>query len=231
MANPSGTGAGDPGRDAGQPDSDPITEVIRIPADAPDVDERRYTAPGFDAGFTQIIDRVPDAETEFIATSTTSFASTPGTAPQAVAPQSPRRPRWLLPALLTVALLAAAGIVGAVMVNRAAAASRQQAVRSVIETFDGAVRKGDLATLRSVTCGQTHDAYVNYDDKAWADAYERISAAKQYPVVAGIDEVVVNGDHAEANVTSYMAFDPATTSTRSFDLWFRDDRWRICESP
>lgn len=231
MANPSGTGAGDPGRDAGQPDNDPITEVIRIPADAPGVDERRYTAPGFDAGFTQIIDRVPDAETEFIATSTTSFASTPGTAPQAVATQSPRRPRWLLPALLTVALLAAAGIVGAVMVNRAAAASRQQAVRSVIETFDGAVRKGDLATLRSVTCGQTHDAYVNYDDKAWADAYERISAAKQYPVVAGIDEVVVNGDHAEANVTSYMAFDPATTSTRSFDLWFRDDRWKICQSP
>jgi hypothetical protein len=88
-----------------------------------------------------------------------------------------------------------------------------------------------LATLRDVTCGQTKDTYANYDDNAWTDAYSKISAAKQYPVVASIDEVVVNGDHAEANVTSYMAFDPATKSTRSFDLQFRDDQWKICQAP
>ena len=64
MSNPSGT---DHNRD-----TDPVTEVIEIgdAAEAADTatGERRYTAPGFDAGFTQIIDRVPDAETEFIAT-------------------------------------------------------------------------------------------------------------------------------------------------------------------
>ena len=49
-------------------------------------------------------------------------------------------------------------------------------------------------------------------------------------MVASVDDVVVNGDHAEANVTSYMAFDPATKSTRSFDLQFRDDQWKICQS-
>jgi len=27
-----------------------------------------------------------------------------------------------------------------------------------------------------------------------------------------------------------MAFDPATTSTRSFDLQFRDDQWKICQA-
>ena len=48
--------------------------------------------------------------------------------------------------------------------------------------------------------------------------------------VASVDDVVVNGDHAEANVTSYMAFDPATKSTHSFDLQFRDDQWKICQS-
>ena len=51
-----------------------------------------------------------------------------------------------------------------------------------------------------------------------------------FKLVASIDEVVVNGDHAEANVTSYLASDPSNTSTRSFDLQFRDDQWKICES-
>jgi hypothetical protein len=48
--------------------------------------------------------------------------------------------------------------------------------------------------------------------------------------VASVDQIVVDGDHAEANVTSYMAYDPATTSTRSFDLQFRDDQWKICKA-
>jgi hypothetical protein len=50
-------------------------------------------------------------------------------------------------------------------------------------------------------------------------------------VVASIDQVVVNGGHAEANVTTFMAYAPQTRSTRSFDLQFRDDRWKICQAP
>jgi hypothetical protein len=92
------------------------------------------------------------------------------------------------------------------------------------------VRNGDLATLRGITCGQTRENYVNYDDQSWADTYSRVLAAQQYPVVGSVDEVIVNGDHAEANVTSYLAFDPSITSTRSFDLQFRDEQWKICQS-
>jgi hypothetical protein len=114
--------------------------------------------------------------------------------------------------------------------SEAAKAAKENAVRSTIESFDAAVRNGDLATLRNITCGQARETYANYDDKAWSDTYARVAAAKQYPVVASVDEVVVNGDHAEANVTSYMAFDPATTSTRSFDMQFSDDQWKICQS-
>ena len=103
-------------------------------------------------------------------------------------------------------------------------------LRITIEKFDSAVRDGDLATLRAITCGQTRDSYINYGDKDWADTYAKVAEAKQYPVVASIDHVVVNGDHAEANVTSYMAYDPAMTSIRSFDLQFRDDQWQICQA-
>jgi hypothetical protein len=42
--------------------------------------------------------------------------------------------------------------------------------------------------------------------------------------------VVVNGNHAEANVTAFMAYAPQVRSTRSFDLQYRDDKWKICEA-
>ena len=137
-----------------------------------------------------------------------------------------------MPVILFLVALAAALVLGLILLNKAdsAKAARENMVRSTIQTFDTAVRNGDLATLRSVTCGQTQDNYVNYDDGTWADTYARLSAANQYPVIASIDEVVVNGEHAEANVTSYMASDPASTSIHSFDLQFRDDQWKICQS-
>jgi len=235
MSNPSG--AGHDGGDktavtAGYPpdaDSDPVTEVIDIRgASVSDTAERRYTAPGFDAGSTQIIDRLPDESppTEIF------FASDRPRTPQAISPRKAERPSWLIPILLALGALAAAALVTFLFIQRtnSAKAAQIDSVRSTIQAFDTAVRNGDLSTLRNLTCGQTKDTYVNYDDRAWADAYSKISEAKQYPVVASIDEVVVNGDHAEANVTSYMAFDPATTSVRSFDLQFRDDQWQICQS-
>lgn len=235
----------------GQPevaDSDP-TEVIDIGAamsatedgvestagvadSAPE--ERRYTAPGFDAGSTQIIDRVPDPPTELIATHTDALdISKPRTGPQIIAPTAGRKPRWLRPKMLAVlvALLIAGLLLGLFLLLRGnALASRESMVRTTIETFDQAVRDGDLATLRTVTCGQTLRSYDDYDEAAWDDTYAKVAAAKQYPVVASIDAVVVHGDSAEANVTSYMAYDPATTSTRSFDLQFRDDQWKICQA-
>ncbi len=234
MSNPSGTDH--------DHDTDPVTEVIEIgdlvgPTDTA-TGARRYTAPGFDAGSTQIIDRVPDAETEFISAPAHAFGATGplprAIGPQAIPPSSPsaRQSRWLIPVILFIAALAAALILGLILIKKAdsAKASRENMVRSTIQTFDTAVQKGDLATLRSVTCGQTRDNYVNYDDRAWSDTYARLSAAKQYPVVASIDEVVVNGEHAEANVTSYMAASPASTSVHSFDLQFQDDQWKICQS-
>ncbi|MFM8597982.1 MAG: DUF4878 domain-containing protein [Mycobacterium sp.] len=226
MSNPSGTDRDDVTGAAGPDDpspaqADPVTEVIDVSAitePADDPAERRYTAPGFDAGSTQIIDRVPDPPTQV-------FTST-GIQPDQPHRRTPRRK-------LVIALgVAAAVILGSLLTVFAVISrvSQEDRVRSVIQTFDTAVQRGDLATLREVTCGQTREAYAAYDERSWADAYSKISSAKQYPVVASVDDVVINGDHAEANVTSYMAFDPATMSTRSFDLQRRDDQWRICQA-
>ncbi len=242
-------------------ESDPATEVLAPADDAepeplaaqPPV-ERRFTAPsGFDAGSTQQIDTSPDPATEILsfpdapgdaaaATATTEpMAQSKVAAPQLIpprgdAPRPPRRPRswgWVVALLLVIAALVAVAVLGTVLLTRGSESkvSQEEMVRSTIQNFDVAIQKGDLSTLRSITCGATRDNYVNYNERAWADTHARVAATKRYPVVASIDEVVINGDHAEANVTTFMAYAPQTRSTRSFDLQFRDEQWKICQAP
>jgi hypothetical protein len=140
---------------------------------------------------------------------------------------------WVLAIVVIVLALAAIAILGTVLLTRhkSLKVSPEDQVRQTIQSFDVAVQTGDLKTLRTITCGTTHDGYVDYDEHAWDETYRRVSAAKQFPVIASIDQVVVNGQHAEANITTFMSYDPQVRSTRSLDLQFRDDQWKICESP
>ena len=246
--------------DAPEPESEPVTEVLASATPAPEQPpeqqpaERRFTAPsGFDAGSTQKIDTPPDPATEILSVSdapagAAAAAATTGPMaqskvatpqhipPRADAAQPPRNRRswgWVVALLLVIAALVAVAVLGTVLLTRGSQpkVSQEDMVRSTIQNFDVAIQKGDLATLRSITCGPTRDSYVNYNERAWADTHARVAAAKQYPVVASIDEVVINGDHAEANVTTFMAYAPQTRSTRSFDLQFRDEQWKICQAP
>jgi len=242
MSNPSGPDQDDPTKPVAPIDDEQPTQAYEAATEATDAadvsPERRYTAPGFDAGSTQIIDRTPDPETEIFSTPTEVFpvSGAPRTGPQAIPPRpvATRRRSWalVLAVIAIIAALAAIAVLATFLLTRddAPKATQEDMVRTTIQTFDAAVQNGDLAALRGMTCGQTRDSYVKYNDQAWSDTHARVAAARQYPVVASIDEVVVNGDHAEANVTSFMAFDPATRSTRSFDLQFRDNQWKICQA-
>jgi hypothetical protein len=256
---PGGEAPGGEGAD-GQPmvPDDPETETVVInksdQGGDPDADpdgaqrERRFTAPGFDAKETQIIATSAEPATEV-------FASPPagqpapaqqGVPPKAAVPQSipPRLGAklrttrqfnwgWVLALVVVVLALAAIAILGTVLLTRSkhSKVSEEDQVRHTIQQYDVAVQRGDLTALRTMTCGNARDGYVDYDEHAWQETYQRVSAAKQYPVIASIDQVVVNGQHAEANVTTFMAYDPSLRSTRSLDLQYRDDHWKICQSP
>jgi hypothetical protein len=246
MSNPSGTD---------QPDNVETNDTDEAeqpePVDKPD--ERRFTAPsGFDAGETQQIDTPAEPATEVLsfgdaqAAAAASAATEPMPQQKPIAPQlipprveAPKPPRirrswgWVVALLLVIAALVAVAVLGTILITRSSQpkVSQEDKVRTTIQNFDVAIQNGDLATLRTITCGTTRDNYVNYNDRAWAETHARVAAAKQYPVVASVDQVVVNGDHAEANVTTFMAYAPQTRSTRSFDLQFRDDQWKICQSP
>lgn len=243
----------------GQPlipnDAETETVVINKPEPAGDPEnpegqqrERRFTAPGFDAKETAIIATTPEPATEVFASPPTTPVTPPpaGMPPKSAVPQSipprdgekvrtSRQFNWgLVLALIVVVLaLAAIAILGTVLLTRSKHLKvlPEDQVRHTIQEFDVAVQRGDLTALRSITCGTTRDGYVDYDEHAWAETYQRVSAAKQYPVIASIDQVVVNGQHAEANVTTFMAYDPQVRSTRSLDLQYRDDKWEICQSP
>jgi hypothetical protein len=242
MSNPSGT---DENNEPVADDSSSFeTEVIdpaalagAAEAENPDHPERRFTAPsGMDAGKTQIIETAPEPATEI-------FVVPPGApvAPQVIPgrvdpPKPPGGRRswgWVIALVLVIAALAAVAILGTVLLTRddAPAVSQEDMVRTTIQNFDTAIQRGDLSTLRTITCGETADSYIRYDDKQWKDIHSRVAAARQYPIVASVDQVVVHDSHAEANVTSFMAFDPSTRSTRSFDLEFRDEQWKICQAP
>lgn len=252
MSNPSGpdqdaepNGPQHPEADVTAPaphQPDPETEIITAQNSGDDsgvpAAERRFTAPsGMDAGSTQIIDRTPEPETEIFEVADGAKTATPQEIPARTAtPKVSTKRRswgWVLAVILVIAAVAAIAVLGTVLLTRKNSpnASQEDRVRSTIQNFDTAIQKGDLAALRSITCGETADGYNKYDDKKWGDTHARVAAAKQYPVVASIDQVVVNGEHAEANVTTFMASDPATRSTRSFDLQFRDEQWKICQGP
>jgi hypothetical protein len=227
--------------------ADPATEVIGPPGreEHPPMPhlqpgERRFTAPGFDAKETAIINAANEPATEAFAPGRPPVGARPAT-PQLIPPRlgSKFRPSgqrswgWVLALILIILALAAIAVLGTVLLtrnDRKSNASQEDQVRNTIQHFDAAVQTGDLTTLRSLTCGSMRDDYVNYNQNEWNDVYHRVAAAKQYPVVANIDQVVVNGNHAEANVTAFMAYAPQTRSTRSFDLQYRDDQWKICES-
>lgn len=208
--------------------------------------ERRFTAPGFDAKETAIISTAAEPATEVFATppgqdGTAQFGVPPKPAvPQSIPPRLGGKLRtsrqinwgWVLALVVIVLALAAIAILGTVLLTRGkhTSVSQEDQVRHTIQTFDVAIQRGDLTTLRTITCGTTRDGYADYDEHAWDETYRRVSAAKQYPVIASIDQVVVNGQHAEANVTTFMAYDPQLRSTRSMDLQYRDEQWKVCQS-
>jgi hypothetical protein len=224
------------------------TVVLQGAADA--AADVRYTAPsGFDVKSTEVIQTAPEPATEVISAPGTASpgpaqvaAAAVGGQPRSVAPQViPPRPTarrhrsWglVLALILVIAALAAVAVFGTVWLTHTSApkVSQEDQVRQTIYDFDNAIQKGDLAQLRGITCGTTRDNYVGYDDKEWAATHDKVIAAKRYPMVASIDEVAVNGKHAEANVTTFIAYEPEVRSTRSFDLQFIDGRWKICEGP
>jgi hypothetical protein len=149
--------------------------------------------------------------------------------------------RWRWIAGLVGILLVAGGVVGGLGWRHGERAKAEQAraeqvrtaavtqrVRGVIGRYDLAVQNGNLVMLRGMTCGVTHDRYQHDSLVGWSRAHTEALKTGQYPIDAGIRNVVVNGDSAKADVVQYQSATPQVRTTRTFELRMLDGRWKVC---
>ncbi len=156
-------------------------------------------------------------------------------APQRVAaaqqPAKKHGKAWLFAAIaafvIVVAAIAVAGVV--VYTNNRAENSPEAQVQGTIDTFVAALTQGDLATLRTSTCGSLAEYYQGISDQDFAEVHQVAVTQQNIPVVGGVDAVQITGDTAIAQVKAHTAANPGEQSWRTFNLEKVDGTWKICD--
>ncbi|MBF6214979.1 hypothetical protein IU433_14580 [Nocardia puris] len=145
-------------------------------------------------------------------------------------PGEPGRPKkWLLAvgAAVVVAVLAVAGLVALLTGGD----SPEEQVRATISDYTGALRDGDLSTLRSSTCGSLHEYYRDIPEEQFAGVHQISREQGTVPVVDSVDAIRITEDTAIAQATVYTEADPGNRTQRTFDLQRTDDGWKVCDPP
>ncbi|KIQ18254.1 Rv0361 family membrane protein [Rhodococcus sp. MEB064] len=159
----------------------------------------------------------------------------PSTAPKKVSTRSGGRRRgpWIAAAL--VALLAIAGVVAFALTRGGASASGpsdDEKIRTSIDTFTTALRDGDLATLRTATCGPLASFYGGISDADFAATHDAAVAAGTVPVVESVDTVQITEaqppDQTTAIAQVTARTEGAEPSARTFDLALDGETWKVC---
>lgn len=161
--------------------------------------------------------------------------SQPQVRPQRIepTPSTPSRKsesrKWIAALVGALVLIVALGVAGFAYLSRDDEGSSVDAqIRTSIQSFTQALSTGDLATLRSASCGELATFYRDIPDADFADVHRIAVEQGNVPVVESIDAVQVTGDTAIAQVLAHTAANPADTSPRTFDLRRDGDVWKVC---
>ncbi|GAB7519015.1 Rv0361 family membrane protein [Rhodococcus sp. no. 34] len=166
------------------------------------------------------------------------IAATPPPAqpmPTRIEPAAPEKTKrsgkgWYIAAAAAgVAVLAAIGVAVFVSSNSGSGESSPEAqVQTAISTYVDALQTGDLATLRTSTCGALGEYYRTIPDAAFAQVHDNAVAQKTIPQVGAVDAVRITDDTAIAQVQASL---PSTgeQSWRTFDLERQDGTWKVCD--
>lgn len=136
---------------------------------------------------------------------------------------------YIAAAAAGVAVLAAIGVAVFVSSNSGSGESSPEAqVQTAISTYVDALQTGDLATLRTSTCGALGEYYRTIPDAAFAQVHDNAVAQKTIPQVGAVDAVRITDDTAIAQVQASL---PSTgeQSWRTFDLERQDGTWKVCD--
>ncbi|AQA24005.1 hypothetical protein BTZ20_0911 [Rhodococcus sp. MTM3W5.2] len=142
-------------------------------------------------------------------------------------PASTGKKRW--PILVTVGVVLAAAAGGAYLLTSTVSSnSAEDQVKTAINTFVDAIEGGDLATLRTISCGDLASYYAQIPDAEFADVYRVAVDQRSIPVVESIDTVSITDDTAIAQATVHTGAAPNESSARSFNLQRDGDAWKVC---
>ncbi|WP_232541869.1 Rv0361 family membrane protein [Nocardia bovistercoris] len=166
----------------------------------------------------------------------------PIAAPQRIAPTPPpvdqapsdgaaggRSKKWLLAVLGAAAVLVAIIVAVAFALVGKSGSSPDAEVRAAISQYTDGLRTGNLAQLRSSTCGPLHDFYAKIPEDQFANVHRMSLERKSIPVVDAVNAISITGDTAIAEATVYTEADPAKRSARTFDLQRSDSGWKVCD--
>ncbi|MFE5875994.1 nuclear transport factor 2 family protein [Rhodococcus sp. NPDC056506] len=218
-----------------QPKPEPAT--VAIPKVAPPTGQQAPTPPPQRAA-PQPQQRAAPQPQQRAAPQRVGVAPTPPPAqpmPTRIEPAAPEKTKrsgkgWYIAAAAAgVAVLAAIGIAVFVSSNSGSGESSPEAqVQTAISTYVDALQTGDLATLRTSTCGALGEYYRTIPDAAFAQVHDNAVAQKTIPRVGAVDAVRITDDTAIAQVQASL---PSTgeQSWRTFDLERQDGTWKVCD--
>ncbi|WP_260684261.1 nuclear transport factor 2 family protein [Rhodococcus sp. KBS0724] len=128
-----------------------------------------------------------------------------------------------------VAIVAVIGVALYVSSESSSGSNSPEAqVQTAISTYVDALASGDIAALRTATCGSLADYYQSVPDDAFAQVHQNAVTQKTIPQVSAVDAVRITDDTAIAQVEASI---PATgeRSWRTFDLERQDGTWKVCD--
>lgn len=137
--------------------------------------------------------------------------------------------RWILALVAALLVIVAVGVAGYLyLTSNNAEESAEAEIETTIESFTQALAAGDLATLRSSSCGDLATYYRDIGDADFADVHQVAVEQGNIPVLDRVDAVQITDDTAIAQVIAYTEANPAERSPRTFDLRLEDEVWKVC---
>ena len=206
-----------------EPADTPTEKIATAPAETPAVAEAKPVAKP-----TAAPRRIPPRNpSEASAKDVAAEKKSPAAVPQ---PVGPRKIEPQKPGPKQVVVIAAVTAGAYLLIDRTSVDDSPEArIRTTVESFTRALAGGDLATLRSTSCGDLATFYRDIPDAEFAEVH-RVSAEQgNIPTLDSIDAIQVGDDTtAIAQVIAHTDANPNDRSPRTFDLRLEGDQWKVC---
>ncbi|WP_143537950.1 MULTISPECIES: hypothetical protein [unclassified Rhodococcus (in: high G+C Gram-positive bacteria)] len=155
--------------------------------------------------------------------------------PQRIGPEptesgKPSHKKWWAALVAAVVVIAAVAAGAYLLIDRTSVDDSPEArIRTTVESFTRALAGGDLATLRSTSCGDLATFYRDIPDAEFAEVHRVSLEQGNIPTLDSIDAIQVGDDTtAIAQVIAHTDANPNDRSPRTFDLRLEGDQWKVC---